>query len=262
MCRKFCGGLVMLGVGAYLLTGTSLGSYVRTAYTQTVGYCKGQIPIEFQIDRAKQLIAELDPEIQRAARDIAVEEVRVSRLKSDIAKAQSELDEQQVAIMSIRQQIKKGLTSYQIGHRQYSPADLERDLARRFRSFKVAHETVKQRMELLSARDTKLVAARDTYGELIATKKELEQEIEGLDSEQKVLEAKKLAKRIVIDEGRFNEARKAIDEIRERLAVDQKLIEHEGYMVDPIPVEELPPANLTDEIDAFFGQPESAGTST
>jgi chromosome segregation ATPase len=253
MIRKALGGLVLLGLGGYLLMGTSMGSYVRTAYVQTVGYCKGQIPVEFKIERARTLISELGPDIHNAARDIAVEEVRVSRLKTDIASAQRDMEEQQVAILALRDQLKAGLASYTVGQRTFSKAELERDLARRFRSFKRVSESIEQRREMLAARETKLTAARDTYAGLIETKKELESEIESLEAEQKTLQARKVAKRITIDEGRFEEARTALNEIREQLAVDQKILETEGYMVEPVPAEELPPVNLTDEIDSYFG---------
>ena len=262
MFRKLLGGLVLLGVGSYLLFGTSVGSYVRTGYVQAVGYCKGQIPVHFKIERARQLVHELHPDIHKAARDIAVEEVRIVRLKDEIARAEKDRDDQQVAILAIRDQLKKGLASYTVGGRQYSQADMERDLARRFKSYKRVAESLEQRSSLLQARESKLVSARDTYQGLMETKKELEAEIEALDAEQKSLEARKVAKRIVIDDGRFQHARKALDDIKEQLSVDQKLIETEGYMVDPVPAEEIAPADLTDQIDQYFDHPAKADSST
>lgn len=253
MCRKAFGGLVLLGVGAYLLTGTSLGSYAKTAYAQTVGYFKGQIPIEFQIDRAKQLVGDLVPEIHKAARDIAVEEVRVGRVKDEIARAESELREQQVAILALRDKLKETGSPVSIGGQKVDREDVERDLSRRFKAFKRVSENVDQRKGLLVSREAKLSAARETYQELIETRKELESEIESLDSQQKILDARKVAQRILVDEGRFEHARAALDEIKERLAVEQKMIEQQGFLSEPINVDELPPANLTEEIDSFFG---------
>jgi chromosome segregation ATPase len=262
MIRKIFGGLVMLGVGTFLLTGTSLGSYARTAYAQTVGYFKGQIPLEFQLERAKQLVSELGPDIHRAARDIAIEEVRVARLQQEVSLAQKDQQEQETTILALREQVRKGETTYTIGSRTFSLADLERDLSRRFRSFRRASENLADKKKVLDAREAKLTAARETYQELLESKKELESEIESLDSQQKILEAKKVAKRIVIDEGRFQIAREALAEVKERLAVDQKLIETEGFTVDPVPAEELPPANLTQEIDTYFEQHRSGDSST
>jgi chromosome segregation ATPase len=262
MFRKIFGGLVMLGVGAYLITGTSLGSYARTAYAQTVGFCKGQVPLEFQLERAKQLVSELGPDIHRAARDIAIEEVRVARLKQEVSLAEKDQQEQETAILALRAQVGKGDSTYTIGARTYTLADLEKDLSRRFRSFRRASEHLGEKKKVLDAREAKLSAARDTYQELLESKKELEGEIETLDSQQKILEAKKVAKRIVIDEGRFQQAREALADVKERLAVDQKLIETEGFTVEPVPAEELPPANLTQEIDAFFSHKKGSDTST
>ena len=171
MFRKLIGGLALLGVGFWLMFGTSVGSYVRTGYVQAVGYCKGQIPVQFKIERARHLVQELHPDIHKAARDIAVEEVRIIRLKDEIARAEKDRDEQQVAILAIRDQLKKGLASYKVGGREFSQADLERDLARRFKSFKRVSENLEQRSALLQARESKLIAARDTYQGLIETKR-------------------------------------------------------------------------------------------
>jgi chromosome segregation ATPase len=261
MCRKIFTGLAMLGVGAYLITGTSMGSYARTAYVQTVGYFKGQIPLEFQLERAKQLVSELGPDIHRAARDIAIEEVRVARLQQEVTLAQKDQQEQETAILALREQVGKGQATYTIGSRTFTLVDLEKDLSRRFKSFRRASDHLSDKSKVLQAREAKLAAARDTYVELLDSKKELEGEIESLDSQQKILEAKKVAKRIVIDEGRFQAAREALADVKERLAVDQKLIETEGFTVEPVPAEELPPANLTQEIDAFFSQKKASHPS-
>lgn len=255
MIRKAFGGLVLLAVGAYLMFGTSVGSYAKTAYAQAFAFCKGQVPIEFEIERAKQLISDLEPEIHRSAQDIAVEEVRLQRLKGDIAKAESNLKEEQVGILALREQLKQGRTVYTIGNRKFSAEDLQRDLNRRFRAYQRVAGTVESRKQLLGTREAKLEAARGTYRSLIETRKELEAEIESLDAQKKMLEAQKLAQRIVVDQGRFDAARKALDEIRERLAVDQKLLEDHGVLAEPVPVEEIPPVNLTDEIDAYFSHP-------
>lgn len=252
MIRKLLGGVLLLGVGSYLLLGTSMGSYARTAYTQVVGYWKGQVPIEFEVERARQLIADLVPEIHRTTQDIAVEEVRLARLKGEIAKTETNLKDEQVGILALRDQLKEPKTVYTIGNRKFTAEQLERDLARRFRSFQRASQTLDSRKELVVVRETKLDAAKSTYKELVETKKELEAEIESLDAQQKMLEAQKVAQRIVVDQGRFDDARKALDEIRERIAVDQKMLEDHGVLSEPVPVEEIPPVDLTDQIDKFF----------
>lgn len=252
MIRKLLGGVLLLGVGAYLFLGTSLGSYAKTAYTQVVGYWKGQVPIEFEVERARQLIADLVPEIHRSAQDIAVEEVRIERLKGEIARAEIHLKDEQVGILALRDQLKEPKTVYTIGNRKFTADQLEKDLARRFRSFQRASHSLDSRKELLAVRGTKLEAAKSTYKELIETKKELEAEIESLDSQRKMVEAQKVAQRIVVDQGRFDDARRALDGIRERIAVDQKMLEDHGVVSEPVPVEEIPPADLTDQIDKFF----------
>src|SRR5262245_58508788 len=80
-------GLVVVGAGT-VLAKTNLGSYVSTACRRTSDTVKDSVPMEFQIDRARDMVRELEPEIRRSMHVIAKEEVEVAALDERIAGAE------------------------------------------------------------------------------------------------------------------------------------------------------------------------------
>lgn len=69
------GAVVVLG-----LMGTGLWSYLQTAGQRAVATVKENVPIDFEIDRARRMVGNLVPEIRRTMQIIAQEEVEAERL--------------------------------------------------------------------------------------------------------------------------------------------------------------------------------------
>lgn len=254
MCRKLFTGIALLGLGSYLWFGTGLGSYARTGYHQAESFVKGQVPVEFQIERARQLVRELVPNIHKTMRAIATEEVRVARLRNEIETAQANLEREKVAIQAIKEQLGKGLVSYSIGGRTYSADALMSELNRRFNSFKRSDESIAARRELLVSRESSLLAAREQYDRLMAARQELESELASLEARHKLIEAKKTTLKFHFDSGKLTDVRNAINEVNEMLDVEERVAESEGQLIHHVPVDEIAPANLTDQIEQYFGK--------
>ena len=74
--------LLALGVGitTSVLFGRNAASYVSTTYHRLTSSVEEAVPVDFQIDRAKQMVRDLDPEIRRSMHVIAKEEVAVEEL--------------------------------------------------------------------------------------------------------------------------------------------------------------------------------------
>ena len=74
--------LLVLGVGltTSVLFGRNAASYVSTTYHRLTSTVEEAVPVDFQIDRAKQMVRDLDPEIRRSMHVIAKEEVAVEQL--------------------------------------------------------------------------------------------------------------------------------------------------------------------------------------
>jgi hypothetical protein len=74
--------LVAIGVGVatVVLFGRDAASYVSTTYHRLTHRVQESVPVEFQIDRARQMVRDLEPEIRRSMHVIAKEEVEVAEL--------------------------------------------------------------------------------------------------------------------------------------------------------------------------------------
>ena len=64
-------------LAAGFIFGTDLGSYVRSTFSSTARAVKGDIPVDFQIQRARDLLADTGPEIQKNVRLMAEEGVHL-----------------------------------------------------------------------------------------------------------------------------------------------------------------------------------------
>ena len=81
-----------LGAGAlYLVFGTSAPSYVRTAFCKVRHNAKDAVPVQFEIDRAREEIADLEPAIKDNIETLARAEVEVEHLDREIVTTQDNL---------------------------------------------------------------------------------------------------------------------------------------------------------------------------
>ena len=82
----------IVGTGITLLLGLfffgrDMVSYVNTSAQYMKDSVKESVPTEFQIERARNMIADLGPEIQKNMLAIAREEVELERVDDQIADA-------------------------------------------------------------------------------------------------------------------------------------------------------------------------------
>lgn len=252
MFKKSITGLGLLAVGSYLWMGTSLGSYVSTGYQQTKSYFQGQVPIEFEIKRAKHLVAELVPDIRTTMKSIAEEEVKIRRLENELVSMEDNLQKERGAILALKETLSKGLTSYKIGSHSVSHDALRNELNSRFNSYRRLEGVLKAKQEILSSQRTHLTAAKEKYNNLVQSKQELEVELAALESKLKMVEAKKAENHIQIDDSELSRVRELINNINDRLEVEIKLSESDGTLLKQIRTEDIPPVDLEAQIDTYF----------
>jgi hypothetical protein len=112
-----------LGAGAlFLVFGISAPSYVRTAYHKARDTAKGRIPAQFEIDRARDEIVNLEPSIIENRENLARAEVDVEHLQNEIAATQANLVAEKRELLSLRDAVKNGEVRL-AGHVNYSPEE-------------------------------------------------------------------------------------------------------------------------------------------
>lgn len=261
MCRKLFLGLGLLTAGSFLIGGKTCYSYLKTGYQQAHGYVKGQVPIEFELERAKQLARDLVPDIRKAKRTIAEEEVKIERMRSDIAQAEKNLETERLAILGMRQNIDRGLASHS-GGRSLSPAKTQEELNRRFNSFKQADATLKSRRDILEQREASLEAVRQQYGSMVVQKEQLEAELATLETRHKLIETRKVDNRLTIDSSDLSRLRELMKDLNDRLSVEDKLLQDDGNVEKSVLLNPpAAPTNLGQQIDSYFGTTQPTGAA-
>src|SRR4028118_427070 len=104
-------GLVGVGLGALglgLLFGTAAPSYVRTAFQNVRHSAKDAVPVQFEIDRARQEIAALEPAIHDNIEALANSEVDVKHLEREIVAFQENLDREAKEMLALNEGLKSG----------------------------------------------------------------------------------------------------------------------------------------------------------
>src|SRR6478609_871313 len=78
--------LLVVGVGLTtgILFGRNAASYVSTTYHRLTSSVEEAGPDDFQVDRAKEMGRDLDPEIRRSMHVIAKEEVALEQINQQI----------------------------------------------------------------------------------------------------------------------------------------------------------------------------------
>src|SRR3990172_8611631 len=92
--------------GGFMVTGLFFGgdavSYLATSARSVQSAVKDAVPVEFELQRARDLIEDIIPEMQANVRLIAQEEVQIANLKGDLDQNQRSLSEERVRVAKLR----------------------------------------------------------------------------------------------------------------------------------------------------------------
>lgn len=251
---------VALGTLAIATVGTFLFGRDAISYTQTGLSCvrdsvRTEVPLEFEIKRAQQEVANLIPEVRKSLHLIATEEVEVASLQESIALKSDKLADQEEAILALSDDLKNGDTHYVYAGQNYSHREVQKDLADRFNRFKVAEQTLARERELLRTKEDALQMHRETLENMLAQKKNLEVELEQLEARMQTIDARKQLNSIVVDDSQLSRVETMISNIKKRLDVEDAVLSAEGDFQGLIPVEREIEENeddITTQIEEYF----------
>ena len=239
-----------------LIFGGSLFSYVKTGLHSAQNRIRSEVPLEFEIERARQAVAQLVPEVRRSMHVIAEEQVAVANLRESVDKRELALADQEEAILALTEDLKTGDTQFVYAGHRYSQREVEKDLAERFNRFKIAEETVRQEKELLVAKERALEAHRETLENILSQRKSLEVEIERLEARLRTINSRKQIASIEVDDSQLNRVKGMIETIEKRLDVEDAVLAADGEFSGMIPVEtkveEASTGNIADAVNSYF----------
>ncbi|NUQ63397.1 MAG: hypothetical protein HUU20_13040 [Pirellulales bacterium] len=256
----------MIGGGAALLLGLlffgrDAVSYVTTSTGYLKDSVKDSVPIEFQIERARRMIHDLVPEIRKNMYVIAKEEVEVERLQRQIADAAANLSQDKAEVMRLKTDLTSDRKTFVYAGRTYSTDQVKADLASRFDRYKTAEATLASLQDIHRARERSLDAARQKLEGMLASKRQLQVEVENLEARLQMVAAAQTTSNYNFDDSKLGRVKELIADLRTRLDVAERMVNAEGYFHDEIPLEKTPPENIVEQVTEYFEQApaESAG---
>ena len=246
-----------------LLFGKDLVSYLRSSAKSVQSAVKGSVPIDFELCRARDLLDEIIPEMHANIRLIAQEEVEVANLTADIQTTDQQLIEEKQRISKLRQSLDLQHADYTFADRQFSRSQVKDNLSRRFERFKESELILAGKKRLLAAREKSLQAAMQLLDRTKAQKFLLEDKIEALAGQWRVIQASAVGSAIQVDNSKLAQTEKLINQIKKRLDVAERVLNYENRLEPTIPVDDFTETEteLIQQIDEYF-TPQSVRAET
>jgi hypothetical protein len=256
MIMKWLKRSVMVAVGVSLVGGLLFGkdvvSYVRSSAKSVRNVVKDSVPIEFELRRARDLLEEIIPEMHANVRLIAQEEVEVAALNVDIAKSEESVKEEKLRIAKLRDALAEPKAQYCFAGREYPRSYVKEDLANRFERFKESELVFASKKRLLVSRQNSLHAAMQVLEQTRSRKRMLQDKIESLASQHRLVKAASVGSHIQVDNSKLAQTEKLINQIKKRLDVAERILAHESQFVQAIPVDAVVEEDLLTQVDDYF----------
>lgn len=252
MLKKIVLGILIAGLLGGLLLGKGAFSYLTTGYERASQTVQESVPLEFQIDRARKMVRDLEPEIRRSMHVIAKEEVEVESLNKRIEAAEAKASKEKADIIRLQSDLQSGHSVFRYAGNQYSKEEVKQDLSRRFARFKTSDATLGSLADMRDARQRNLDAAREKLATMMSAQRQLQVEVENLEAKLKLVEVAQASSDLKLDDSQLARAKELIGEIRTRLEVAAKLANADTNYSEEIPLNEPDSENITDQVADYF----------
>lgn len=250
--------LIVAAAGAALLSvlvfGRDAASYLSTSFGWVKDSVKSQVPVEFEIERARRMVKDLVPDIRKNMHVIAQEEVEIERLDKQITKTVSTMDRDKAEIMKLKTDLAESKPVYQYAGRSFSIQQVKVDLANRFERFKTHDATLASLRDIQSARRKSLDAARQKLEGMLEARRKLEVEVENLEAQFKMVEVRQTLSDRNIDDSQLGRVKDLIADVRARLNVADRLATATAQVnVDgEIPVSAPASDDIVEQVTEYF----------
>lgn len=257
MIKKLLMSVVAVSVVAGLLLGSNVMSYLSTSYERVSETVENSVPTEFQIDRARKMVRDLEPEIERSMYVIANEEVEVAKLDERIEKSETRATKEKSEIMRLQSHLQTGKSVFKTAGHSYSVKQVKEDLSRRFTRFKTSDATMGSLRDMRDARQRNLEAAREKLSSMMSSQRQLLVEVENLEAKLKLVEVAQASSDLNLNDSQLARAKELMSSIRTKLNVAAKLANADTNFHDEIPLDGPVSENITDQVAEYFSTGDS-----
>lgn len=256
MIKKLGWAVVALVGVVILLNNTKLGSFASTAWTKVRTSANRQVPVEFEIDRIRNQIGQLMPDMKKNLTLIAEEMVAIDNLKKDIDDTRAKLDVKKQSILATTAELEKGSSFVSLSGRSQSREKVQDMLSKELASYKRCEAELKSREQLLEAKEKALDAARQQMAEMREQKRELEVQVAQLEAEVKTVRLAQSRCKVQLDDSRLAEIKNSLNELQNRLKIEKTAAELQGeFANDVLPLEKTvrpTSADVVKDVRSYF----------
>jgi hypothetical protein len=260
MLKKILIGTAVVGGVGLLVLGPAVFSHARHAIGALRHGVEEAFPIEYELQRAEQLVREIGPEIDKARRAVAEEQVDIADLEREVGGLEKRISDGEHKVKVKNAALKSGEKSFTFAGRVYSRQQVENDLRLTFDDFRNSQTLLEGKKKLLEARTASLAAAIQKLENVRAQETTLAANIEHMRARLRQAQAMEaVSGRVVLDDGALAQAKEILMRCRKRIEVAAKMVENDTTAPSSsIPVEAIEPRDISAEVDRYFGGPESA----
>jgi chromosome segregation ATPase len=259
VCSLVKKGLLGAALGAgtlFLVFGTSAPSYIKTAFHKVRQSAKDAVNPQFEIERARTDIANLQPAFDQNKEMLARAEVAAERLEREITEITANLDREKATIMALRDKVKNG--DFRLTGRFADTADdIKAQLINRKDHYDYTNEILKEKHEVLKAKKKTIEAAHKQLETLRAQKSTLLARLAHIEAKLQMIEATQAKNEFNFDDSALSRAKQTVSELEERLDVMTHRAEIEGRYGDLEGTSTYldPRRDVVKEVDEAFGTP-------
>ncbi len=236
MLKRVMFGLSVGVLVLLFLFGRDTYSYVKTSLGWVKDGVRAHVPIAFELQRARRMIQDLEPQIRHNMTLVAREEIGINKLEAELQRAEAELAQAKQEMLKLKADLETGSPTFIYAGRVYSRSQVEADLGRRFDRYKTKEEATGHLRQVLEARRTTLEAARQKLEAMMAAKKQLEVDVEALEARLKMVEVASARGNLQFDEGHLSRTKELLADIKARIDVAAKLVQADEHYHESIPV--------------------------
>ncbi len=245
--------LIALVAGG-LLFGTNLKSYMHTSVTHIQDIAKDSVSIEFELERARDLLENIIPEMHANIKLISQEEVEIAALRADIDNSVKPLETEKIQIQKMTDAMETPLPVLTVNNNKYNRENLKVELVRRFERFKEAQLVLESKKRLLTTRESALQTALDALEKTRSQKLLLQDKIDALESQYRLVKANSTNSKVDFDNSKIAQTEKLIGQIKKRLDVAERVLAHESRFIEPVIYDDEPISDneLVEQISNYF----------
>lgn len=257
-------GLVVLA-GLWVVRKTSVLSYAGTFWSHVRHEAKAQVPTQFELDRIRHEIAQMDGDIRGMVSPIAEHMAAVSRLRRDIQTTRNNLADQKERLLSMTGLLEKGGDRVSWRGESVPTERLRQQMQRDFSNYKLLQAQLATQEKLLVAKDRALEGTREQLNKLIAKKRDYEVRLARLEAEEQILTVARTGTSLEVDESRATEIQAALDNIEHRQEVEKNkltILTNGDALTDHTPGPDQPAASPGEVRDYLQGTPNNTRTAS